>query len=125
MEFGWFNKCRHQNAFCWLRIKDGLFFTRVRYFIEKYLPKLIIKLSPNQSECSYRVKLGLISTLVFIGFSFFGLVGIVAMVRNPSSAVDFLPLLFFVGIYFLLLPLELKLTKAKISKALKSYSEES
>ena len=104
--------------------KDGLFFTRIKYFIEKYLPKLIIKLSPDKYECSYCIKFSLISTLVFTGFALLTLISLWAIIRNPSNAAEFLPLLFIVGIYFLLILLEFKLTNAKIYKALRAYNEQ-
>jgi hypothetical protein len=103
--------------------KGGLTFTRIKYFIEKYLPKLIIKISPDANDCYYKLRFSLVSTIMLMIFSTLAFIILLALVFNPDRIEAVLPMLIFIAGYVLLILLEFKLTTKKIDRTLKSYSE--
>jgi len=110
-------------AFLGYEGKSGLTFTRIKYFIEKYLPKLIIRLAPGTNEASYQIRFSLLSSIVIAGLALLTLLMLLALVAHPENITNALPLIVLIAIYTGLILLEIKLTTKKVSKVLKQYTE--
>jgi hypothetical protein len=100
---------------------NSLTFTRIRTSFERFLPRAIIKLTPDSSF--YELRLSLIST---IAFAFFGVILpvfaiLVGLSRNgPIEGTSFFIVVTIV--YILLIMLELRLVRLKVNKALTQYA---
>lgn len=102
--------------------KNTLTFTRLRASFERILPKLIIRLSPNQNDCSYDIRFSILSTCVFVLIAVSWAINLILLMFGQNSIENFLPYTFFVGIYFSLVFLELRLTTGRVNKALNLFN---
>jgi hypothetical protein len=99
--------------------KNSLTFTRIRASIERFLPKLIIKLSATNESSYYQIRFNILSIAVFFGVLINWFIALISLLAEPTKAEGFLIITIFVGIYFSLIFLEIKLTEARVNNAIK------
>ncbi len=94
-------------------------FTRIRYFVEGYLPKIIISVPKNDQGKLLKFRLSIVATVVFCLLVLYILTGLV-FPNGSSIATEGVTLLAF---FILLILLELKLTRSAIDKAIRQFAE--
>jgi hypothetical protein len=100
--------------------KTATKFTRIRYFIEGYLPKIIISI-PHDKEANYmRIRLSIVPTLVLCFIAFNGL--LLLMVGAPVlNCLIYFSLCF--SVFAFLVFVEFKLTTKRISKTINAFNK--
>jgi len=101
---------------------DDVTFTRVRYFIEGYMPKLIISISKNNDDDLLKFKLGFESTCIFLGASLLLISALIAELSRQEWDSAAYGILFY-SVFIALIWLEIKLTQRNIGKAVRKYEE--
>lgn len=103
--------------------KNSLTFTRIRTRFEFLLPKIIVKIpvNVNNSEAYYKLRLTLISTMVFVAYFAILMLSISLLIAGTSTIDNLTAPFVLCGIYILLFLLEFKLTTSRINKAIKNY----
>ena len=98
--------------------KSALTFTRLRTSVEKFLPKLVIKLPLDGEDCYYQLRLSVVSATVFILFTFGFLIAFAGILSGNTEIGGLLSAAIFLGLYFALLAFEINIVSNRIKKAL-------
>jgi hypothetical protein len=93
-------------------------FTRIRYYIEGLLPKIIISFPKSEADNYYKLRLSFRTTLVFCLFTILFIMGCIAAISGENGFDAFFIFTIVALIFFLLILLEIKLTKRAIAKAI-------
>lgn len=107
-----------------LESKNSLKFTRIKTSFEFMLPKLIISLPKDQMATAYKVRLSAIpfAVCIFISFGIFTI--ILSLIKGKPNAEATIFILVLAILFYLLLLLELKLSKSGILKSIKKDKHE-
>ena len=97
--------------------KKGLTFTRIKSSLEKFLPKLIIRLF-KEEPCAYKIRFAAPAALFFVGVICFFLLFIYAFFAGNISGEGLFYFTVFAVAYFLLIKFEIRLTTSRVDKAL-------
>jgi hypothetical protein len=98
-------------------------FSRIRYFIESYLPKIIISISKSNDDNYLKMKLSIISSFIFLGATALFLFTLIISAINSDGLEPFVILGIIYCFFILTLLLEIKLTKKCIEKAIRKFDE--
>jgi hypothetical protein len=93
-------------------------FTRIRYYLENLMPKLIISFPKNDNDQFYKIRLAFRSFIIFSFLSIMLLLVFVLSLTNPNGINVLEGLASFYVIFFLLILLEIKLTKKALHSAI-------
>lgn len=97
--------------------KKALKFTRIKTSFESFLPKIIISFPKGITVQYYKFRLSLLSTVILAVLSLLFLTCFLDLVINQKNAETFLTAMVLLMIYFILILLELKITKNRILKS--------
>lgn len=98
--------------------KKELQFSRLRTSFEKFMPRIIIILSKNETDFEYKFRYSLLSSIVvFFWASGSIVVAVSALVNKYNYDSIFVPLFFLVS-FVLLTWLEFKIVSKRVDKAL-------
>lgn len=100
--------------------KTALQFTRIKTSFEFMLPKLIISLPKDTEATAYKVRLSAVpfAILLFILFGVFTI--ITSLVKGVVYAEGTIFIIVLAGLFFSLLALELKITKSRVLRSIKT-----
>jgi hypothetical protein len=101
---------------------DDTTFTRVRYFIEGYMPKIIISISKDNDDNQLKFKLDFVSTCIFLGASFLFMSDLIAELSHQEWENAAYVVLFY-SIFIGLIWLEIRLTQRNIDRAIRRLDE--
>jgi hypothetical protein len=103
--------------------KNGLTFTRIRTSFERLIPKIIIKLSPDPSECYYEIRFGVFTAIWVLFYGFFLLMLLVNLIRGEINIEALPPIFIILLIISSAYYLEFRLTTSRVKKAIRKYVE--
>ncbi|MBD1366004.1 hypothetical protein IDJ77_19480 [Mucilaginibacter sp. ZT4R22] len=98
--------------------KSALLFTRLHTSLERFLPKLIIKLPLDTDECYYQLRLKSLSAIVCFVLALLLMLSLFQTVTGEINVDGFFTVLLICIVYFGLILLEVKITSSRINKAL-------
>lgn len=111
-----------EKRFLGLEGNKNLKFTRLRTSFERVLPKLIISFPKNNDQNYYKIRLSLLTTIVFGLFSIGLLLNLVFLIAGRASFQNFSTVVIIFSAYLLLIVFELKLTNSRIDSVIRKYA---
>lgn len=97
--------------------KKDLKLTRIKTSFESFLPKIIISFPKEMDLQYYKFRLSILSTFIFTILSLLLVTTFLDVIINQKNMEGFLVGIALSAIYFLLILLELKITRNRISKS--------
>ncbi|GAA4325659.1 hypothetical protein GCM10023149_28140 [Mucilaginibacter gynuensis] len=98
--------------------RDDIKFTRIRYLVENYLPKLIISLPKSETENYYKVRYSIMSTVFFCLLSAGFLLAIASVLMNKNRPENALIPFAFLALFILFTRVEMNFIDRDIKKAM-------
>lgn len=113
-----------EKTFLGYESKNGLTFTRIKASVEKFLPKVIIKIEPGSENINsqYAIRLSAVSLIVFLVFNLSLLIALLIVIIHQNNVQNILGAAVVTMFYWLLLIIEIKLTQLKIKQTAKNYT---